>query len=390
MCQRKDLYYQGSIMVGRRPDGRPDRRYIVGDTRREVQDALARILADAQQGTLPSPQRLTVSQYLQRWLEHVRPPVVELRTWKGYESLVRLHVAPQLGALALKQLRPLHLQELYTARLRAGRHPKTVLNIHRCLRTALQQAVRWGLLALNPADATQPPAAESGEQGFLTVDQARTLLQALESERLGPLILTGLLCGLRAGEVTALRWRDLDTDHGDVVVHQTVWWTKGGYVFKARPLHRPRARRVRRVTLPASLLPILRAHRDRQLFEQRAYADTWQDLDLVFPDEIGRPVRPDRLLRQLRRILAAAGLPPIRFHDLRHSAATIMLAAGVPVRDVSAQLGHSSAKLTLDLYGHVLPGAQPGAAKAMDTALFGEDGASEQRQAHRGRKSPRD
>lgn len=370
-CGKRDGIWVAVADLGRGPDGKRQRRVFYGDTRDKAAEAMADALAGHRRGELADPGRITVAEYLQRWLEHIKPSV-ELRTWVGYESHVRLHISPLLGAKLLRELKPVHLQDLYTNRLAAGKAPRTVHHSHTIFHTALAQAVEWQLLNRNPAEVARPPKAPKTVHRFLDFDEAKRLISALEGDDFGPMLMVAMLTAVRSGELRALRWADLDLSTGQAVITQSVWYPKGGARFKTST----KSDRHRQVVISEDILAFIRQHRTRQL-ARRLKAGVWHDHDLVFCRSDGRPLDHQAPLDRLRAALNRAGLPPIRLHDLRHSAASLLLALGVPIKDVSEILGHSSIAITADLYGHLVPGAQQRAADRLSNALFGTEAESQ-------------
>jgi integrase len=289
-------------------------------------------------------------------------------TFEGYEVLVRRHALPALGALELAALRPLHLQDLYGRLLAggAGRRPLaagTVLNLHLVLTQALGQAVRWQLLATNPAAGAQPPRPRRAAP--LVADPA--LLERLLAATAGTVYelpcALALATGMRRGELLALRWSDLSPERRQARVVRSLQPTQAGLVFEE-----PKTRRSRRtVVLPAFLDRYLDAQQQRQNERRLAAADTWREQGLVIDRGDGAPLNPDTLSTGWARFLRARGLPKLRFHDLRHAHATLLLMQGVHPKIVSERLGHASIGITLDTYSHVLPSLQNDAANAIDT-----------------------
>jgi len=314
---------------------------------------------------LGNDQDPSLGHYLKEWLAHsagrVRPT-----TYRGYEYLIRCYALPALGEVPLSELSPLHLQRLYSSllsperRLSAG----TVLNLHLVLTQALGQAVRWGICASNPAKGAQPPRPRRPEP--VVVDQvlARRIVTSLEGSAVELPGMVAISTGMRRGEILALRWADLHPDLSRAQVRRTLHVTGRGLAFSE-----PKTRRSRRaVELPQTLLPFLeRARADQAL--RRKKARSWSDLDLVIDRGDGGPFHPDTLSSRWRLFLRASGLPHVRFHDLRHAHATLMLLQGVHPKVVSERLGHASVGITLDLYSHVLPSMQQDAVRAFD-ALF--------------------
>jgi integrase len=309
----------------------------------------------------------TVGGFLAAWLAHMRGRVRRV-TFEGYEVLVRRHALPALGALELAALRPLHLQDLYGRLLAggAGRRPLaagTVLNLHLVLTQALGQAVRWELLAANPAAGAQPPRPRRAAP--LVADPA--LLERLLAATAGSVYelpcALALATGMRRGELLALRWSDLSPERRQARVVRSLQPTQAGLVFEE-----PKTRRSRRpVVLPAFLDRYLDAQQQRQSERRLAAAGAWRELGLVIDRGDGAPLNPDTLSAGWARFLGRKGLPKLRFHDLRHAHATLLLLQGVHPKIVSERLGHASIGITLDTYSHVLPSLQNDAADAFDT-----------------------
>ena len=236
--------------------------------------------------------------------------------------------------------------------------------MHRVLREALQQAVRWQLLARNPADAVKPPKVERQQMSVLDTDATVELIEAARPYRIFIPILLGVLCGLRRGEIAALRWRSVDLDAGQLMVVASIEQTKAGCREKETKSGRSRA-----VALPATLVEDLRRHRVQQAQELLQVGIRLTGDTHVVAQADGNPLQPNSLTHAFTDFLAERGLKRIRLHDLRHSHATHMLAAGVHPKVASERLGHSKVGITLDLYSHVLPGMQAEAAAAVDNAL---------------------
>lgn len=312
-----------------------------------------------------SSDRQKLGHYLERWLREVAEPTVRPSTYIRYKELLTGHVTPTLGHLPLAKLNPQDLNGLY-GELSQHLAPRTVGHVHRVLHRALRDALHWGLVARNVCDAVSPPKVPRREIQVLTPEQARSLLDAAEGDVLEAVYVLALTTGLRQGELLALKWSDFDADAGRLTVQRTVRWITGRGVVEGEPKS-DRSRR--NLSLAPMAVTALKDHRARQA-EQRMRAVFWDDLDLIFANEVGRHIEATNLMRRsFRPLLEEAGLPRIRFHDLRHTAATLLLMQGVHVKVVSEMLGHSSVSLTLDVYSHVLPSMQSDAAAKME-ALF--------------------
>lgn len=363
--QRADGVWVASVDLGLGPDKKRRRRVVYGKTKTEATKKLKQLIAEISQGIDVDPKRITVQEYLQRWLGHIEPNL-KRRGFRSYEAIVRLHLVPTIGHVQLAKLAPLQIQQLYADKLSAGLSKTTVHHIHACLRAALNQAVKWQLLQRNPTIATEPPPMTTADPEFLSFEQAQQLMAALDGDDYAPPILLALTTGLRMGEIQGMRWTDIDWDRRTIVIQQTAWYAAGGPVFEERP----KSHKMRRVSFPSPMTAILREHRRRQVEQRMAAGPLWHDHGLVFTSRDGRPIRHDTTINRLRAALARAGLPPIRFHDLRHSTASMLIALGTPLKEVSEILGHSTITITANLYGHMLPGAEQRAADRMEAALF--------------------
>jgi integrase len=318
------------------------------------------------QALLSGFEAITVGEYLARWLAHVRTRV-RPATYDGYESLVRCHINPTLGHHRLAELHPLHLQDLYSDRLTPtdSRRPLsagTVANLHLVLTQALQQAVRWQLLTVNPAAGAQPPRPRRPEPIVATGDTLHRILDHLHGHPLELPATIAITTGMRRGEILGIRWSDLTADYRSACIRQTLQITRAGIDYQQPKTHRSR----RPIALPTTLTNLLTQHRQNQHARRIALADEWQHTDLIVDRGDGGPLNPDTLTSTWRRFIREHKLPPIRFHDLRHTHATLMLLEGVHPKIVSERLGHASVSFTLDVYTHLLPNMQNEAADAID------------------------
>jgi integrase len=339
---------------------------IYGKTRKEVADKLAAALADRNKGLTFDAEGLTVAEYLDRWLASTRDSVKPV-SWERYRSNVRLHISPIIGNVKLAKLAPHHVQSLYDEKRRTM-SPASVRLIHGVLSAALKQAVAWRLIPENVAMATKRPKPQPVEIAPLSAEQAKALLRAVEGDRYESLYVLALTTGARIGELLALRWSDLDVDSSPAVlrIERTRSAAKEGPQFTS-----PKGNRGRIAHLTPRAAEALRSHRARQHAERLAVGAAWEEGDLIFPTRTGAPLRPSNLSDDhFKPLLERAGLPrSIRFHDLRHTCATLLLARGVHPKLVQELLGHSSIALTLDRYSHWIPSMGEQTAAAMDAAL---------------------
>jgi integrase len=306
----------------------------------------------------------TVRSYLDFWLDHAKGRV-RAKTHDGYRGLIRLYAIDALGSMPLEDLCPLHLQHLYGVLLARGLSAGTVRNLHLVLTQALSQAARWGLIPINPAAGAQPPRPRRPETAMVDPSLAERILRATAGTIFEVPAAIAIATGMRRGEILALRWSDLDVELSEAHVRRSLQTADGRLMFEE-----PKTRRSRRaVALPAFIRPYLVRQREAQ-GARRARCAAWVDIDLVIDSGDGSPVHPDTLSSGWYRLLKRSGLPHVRFHDLRHAHATLMLLQGVHPKVVSERLGHASIGITLDTYSHVLPTMQTEAVRAFDE-LFG-------------------
>ncbi|CAN5714430.1 site-specific integrase [soil metagenome] len=358
--------YRGSYFT---TDGR--RRYVSGKTKTETQRALRQAMADADRGLVFDADNLTAGEYLDRWLSDSVSDTVKATTFERYEQITRLHLKPALGRVKLKGITPAHVRGLYREKLAAGSSSRTVRYVHTTLHKALTQAVMDGLIPRNATEAVKPPQPSREEMHPLTPEQAKLFLQVAHDtgDRLEALYVLAVHTGLRQGELLGLKWDDVDLEEGSLQVRRTLSITKNGPVFTAPKTSGSR----RSVKLTDKAIAALRGHLERQLAEIDKVGSLWNagEADgLIFASELGEPLdRRKVTARQFKNLLKRAGLPEIRFHDLRHTCATLLLSKNVNPKIVSEMLGHSTIAITLDTYSHVLPNMRDQAAKAMQEAL---------------------
>jgi integrase len=337
-------------------------------TKREAQIESARLISAINGGSYLEPSKTTLAQFLDRWLDDVKSRVSP-RTHERYGEIVRKNIIPALGAVFLNKLRPAQISAAYSNALASGRRdgkgglaPTTVVYMHRLIKQALGQAVRWELLARNVADAVDPPKIERGSLTTYDMTQTVKLLEDLRGSRLRLPVLLGVMCGLRRGEIVALRWSHIDLAAGKMTVLESAEQTAAGIRYKP-----PKSGRGRTVALSAMVITELRQHRLTQAEELLRLGVRQSDRTFLYTRQDGEPVQPRSLSHMWSEITTT--LPRIRFHDLRHAHATHMLAAGVHPKVASERLGHSRVGITLDLYSHVLPGMQEDAAARVDEAF---------------------
>lgn len=355
----------GEGTVRRRGDGRWEARYrdatglrksVFGKTQADVLAKLKAARNDRDLGLPARSERLTTAAYLTKWIDGARVnvrPTTAIR----YEGLIRRHLIPRLGRIPLARLSAQDLGRCYAGMIGEGLAPRTAGHAHRVLGRALRDAEASGLVVRNVARLTRAPRVPYQEMHALSIDEAHRLIEAAHGDRLEALVVLALSTGAREGELLALRWSDVDLDAGVVRIQRTLLRTPTGLTF-AEP---KTASSRRSIPIGRATVAALRAHRQRQATERLT--------DLAFANTLGGPVNAGEMLRAFYALLTRAGLPRVRFHDLRHTAATLMLGAGVHAKIVAERLGHSTPMLTLTVYSHVTPTMQRAAADELDAVL---------------------
>jgi integrase len=354
--------YRGSYFT---PDGK--RRYVSAKRKTECERKLRDAMTDADRGLVFDAANQSVSEYMTHWLEDFAKANLASRTYHNYKLQIREHIVPAFGKMNLSKLDTPNIQALYTTKLQAGLKPASIRYIHAVLRCALEKAVDLRLIPRNPAVSARPPKIVQEEITPLDVEQTRVLLEGVKGDRFECLYVLSLTCGLRMGESLGLRWSDIDLEAGTLRVHRQLQRVRegGGLVFSE-----PKNASRRTIDLPQRALEALRSHRKRQIEQQLSAGTKWQDNDLVFASYKGTPMDAQNIVnRYFKPLLRRAGLPDIRWHDLRHTCATLLLSRGTHPTYVQKLLGHASVQLTLDRYSHWMPSMGKHTASAMDEAL---------------------
>ncbi len=363
------------VDVGRDATGRRKQRWHSGfASKRKAAEALTEILGRLQAGAYIAPDKETVAQFMRKWLGSIRA-TVRPSTWDAYRMLTDVHIIPALGPVALQRLVAAQLNGLYADLLEKGRRngngglsPRTVFYVHATIRKALSEAVRWQLVPRNVADVATPPRQRQREEPRTwSASELRAFLSHVEEDRLYTAYLLSATTGLRRGELLGLRWRDLDLPASRLSVIQTLVT-----VNYAVTISSPKTARGRRsVALDPATVAALRAYRARVLGERLALGlGAPKDDDLVFTEVDGSPLHPGQFSDRFDRLVKAAGVPRIRFHDLRHTHATLSLQAGIHPKVVSERLGHSTVSITLDTYSHAVPALEEAAAAKVAALVF--------------------
>lgn len=361
ISQRKDGRWSAYISVPGR-----GRKYVYGKTRQEAVSELRRLQRSLSAGRLVPSSRLRLGAFLESWLVAVEPNL-RAQSLRRYQQVLGDHVIPALGARVLIRLEPEEIQRVYAAKIRDGLSPATVRMIHFVLHRALRDAVRWGRCSYNPADQVDPPRLPRKEADVLELGEARAVLEKADGHPFEMLFRLAILTGMRRGELLALRWRDVELEPGVIHVRGTLQPSPPGHP----PLiAEPKSASSRRtLAIDADLVARLSSHRE-------VWANLWDGNgappvpdDFVFVSSTGRPISPSSLMLSWSRLLRRCGIPHVPFHATRHTAATLMLGAGVSPRVASERLGHATVAMTLDRYSHVSEGLRRGAAEAVQSLL---------------------
>ena len=371
--KRRGKSWRIIVDVGRDESGQRKQQWYSGfQTKKAAEEKLTEILGSLQGGAYVEPTKRTVASFLGEWLPSIAASV-RPSTWTAYRILCEAHIIPALGTVALQRLSAAHLNALYAQLLAHGRRngrgglsARTVQLCHVVVHKALGDAVKWQILSRNVADSATAPRPQTREPKVWTADDLRAFLGHVEGDRLYGAYLLAATTGLRRGEVLGLRWCDVAPARLSVI--QTLISVGGATSFST-----PKTAKGRRsVALDTTTIAALRAHRIRQLEERMGLGLGAPSADgLVFADIGGGPLHPKALSDHFARLVKGAGVPRLTLHGLRHTHATLALAAGIHPKVVSERLGHSTIGVTLDLYSHTVPGLEEAAAEKVAALVFG-------------------
>ncbi len=362
----KVVGWRTAITVGYDDQGHQIRRWISGKTQSEVADALRKLKNELADGRLVGKGDLTVGMYLDQWLEHIENKDLKPNTARSYRDAVRLYLKPNLGKMPLEKLRPTDVEGLLTRLRRSGKSPALTGYALRVLKMALKQAVTWQLVPNNVAWGIRAPKKDDRELHCWTQEEAAKFLQVAKSHRLYAAYYLALATGMRRGEILGLRWDDIDWERKRLTIRNNLVENRlpgiQGKLHRGQAtvsatqvtLQTPKTKKSRRtVILSSGTVTRLREHQQRQQQEQNMLGPDWLDENFVFANEFGGPTAPRTLYGWYRELIREAGLPEIRFHDLRHTAASLMIHRGIPPKVVSDRLGHTDVAFTMRVYAHL-------------------------------------
>jgi len=367
--QRADGRWSGYVELGQEGDRRR-RKTVYGHSPKEVEDRIRGLINDIAAGAPPPSRSPQLGQFLDQWLTAVRPSL-RPSTYASYEGIARLHIKPEIGRITLDKLRVEHIAGLI-ARKQASRRfsARSVSYMLLILRIALNKAMRWGLVARNVATLVDGPRVEHRDVRVLSPEETKRLLEAARGDPLEGLLAVSVSTGVRLGEALGLQWADVDLDRRQFRISKSLHRVTG----QGQVLAETKTRSSRRtIALPVMAAEALRSWKKQQTNQRRAAGRNWHDGDFVFTASSGRPFDARNVGRMFHRVLRKARLPRMRFHDLRHSCASLLLAQGISPRVVMETLGHSRISVTMDTYTHVMPTLLRDAADAIDRSIGIED-----------------
>ena len=376
IVKRSEKTYSVVVELSRDPltGKRKQKWFTVKGNKKEAERFLAKKITDLEENTYVSETNDTFGQYLEQWLDDYVKDNLRPRTAESYEQLARNHIIPILGKIKLQKLLPNHLSKFYTDRLRNGRmdgngglSPRTVRYLHSIIREALNHAVKLQIVNRNVAEAVNPPKNKTSQFHAWTHEEARKFLDSVKDERLYALYVLALTTGMRRGELLGLCWKDIAFDKRILQVRRALVRANHELI-----LQEPKTAKGRR-SIPISEMACaaLKARLKEQELEKKL--TDYQEQGFVFTNESGGPLDPHALTKQFKRYSKKAGLPEIRFHDLRHTHASLLLEQGIHPKAVSERLGHSQISITLDTYTHVIPSLQEQATDQFDKLIFGDE-----------------
>ncbi len=369
---RRGVSYQVMVELPRDPiTGKRRQKLLTARTEKEADLLAAQMLVSIANGGFAEAdaKKLTVSEYLSGWLTYVEQ-TLRPSSFRRYSDVMQRHVIPIIGRVNLAKLTPLQVQNLYNDRLTKGKlSPTSVALIHNILHRALKQAVRWGLLTRNVTEAVEPPREVTPEYITWSESQVVAFLAVADADELGALWRLALLTGMRRGEVLGLRWEDVDLGRAVLAVKRTLSRGKGGTYTYGTP---KTAHGRRSIALPRSVVDSLKSQRLKQVESRWEAGLAKKDDDLVFATVLGEPLHPNSVDYRFKRLIKQAGVPEIRFHDMRHTCATLMLANNVHPKIVQERLGHADVSMTLNRYSHVTMDMQRDAADQLDALVNGK------------------
>lgn len=337
--------WKAAVTVGYKPDGKPDRRWLSGKSQEAVREKAEALKTARNGGTLFNTEGVTIEEYARYWLEN-KPKVIRTITREGYTHTLEKHLFPTLGRLKLEKLTGAHLDSLYRKKLNDGLSTRVCRYVHTLVHGMLEQAVKWGKLPRNVADAATPPSLKTKKMNVWTPKDAAQFLDFAQQDRLHAVWYLALFAGLRRGELLGLRWQDVNLEQAEVSVNQTLVAVKGKL-----EINEPKTESSKRtISISLDTVAVLQAHQERQNLERERCGELSHHTGFVFTTQIGTPINPGNLARSYKHLVRTSGVPDIRLHDLRHTSASLAIRRGDNPKVVSERLGHNNVAFTLNTY----------------------------------------
>jgi integrase len=361
--RKRGSSYAIVVDIGRDENGRRKQKWISGfKTKKDAEKMLAEVISQIEKGQFIEEKDITVEEYLKYWLDSYAKTNTAPRTYIRYTELAN-HIIRHLGGFMVQKLKPLHIQQFYSSLLKERKlSNSTILKIHRMFHLALKHAVQWQLINHNPLDAVTSPKPEKIEMKTWDVETANKFLETIKDDIIYIPVLLALQTGMRQGEIAALKWDDVDLEDGYIAVRNTLQKINGKFILKE-----PKSKKsIRTIALMEITITELKKHRRKQAEMILAMGEKYKNENFVCTWEDGRPLDPSYISKKFFKLVKKYNFPYIRFHDLRHTHATMLLQEGVHPKIVSERLGHSTINITLDVYSHVLPNIQKEAVKKLD------------------------
>ncbi len=349
---------------------RKQKYYTVKGNKKEAEKFLTEKLRELDTGLLIDTKKMKLGEYFDYWLKEYCYNNLTINTIEGYEQYIEKHIKPVLGNIELEKLKPLQLQNFYSEKLERGKlngkgglSKQTVRTLHRIIHGALTQAVKWQLLARNVADCVEPPKPQKYEAKFLNDEQTNLLIEKAKKSDIYIPVIIAIFTGMRRGEVLGLNWQNVDFEKGYIRVVQELSCTKQGLMILP-----PKTKKsIRNIAIPDMLVRILKKHKAKQNENRLLLGREYQNIDMVCTYPSGKLFYPKRFSAKFHELLRKNNLPVVRFHDLRHSHASLLVKLGIQPKLISERLGHSNIGITMDLYSHLYEEADKEVADA-----FGE------------------
>jgi len=397
--QRKDRNgkkldcWEALITLGRDPaTGKVKRLAVYGKTQQECRDKLIETLQSIKNQTFVEPHKILLGEWLDTWLKEYKKDSIRPTTYSSYETMIRVHIKPNLGKALLRELRPEHVQKFYNECKTSGLSSRTVRYIHTILHEALEQAVKNNLIVRNVTDATTLPKQEKKEMRVLTVEEQNRFMEVLSADKMGIIFKLDLATGMRRGELLALTWKNVDLKEGVIRVTRSLSRTTVNFNTESKEnktaiiIQKPKTKKSERsIPLFGSIVSDLKKHKEAE--KEKLKNLGWDDIKikqhfkdgLVFTNELGGHIEPRNLARKFYKLVKAAGIPKANLHCLRHTFATRLLEMGISPKVVQELLGHSSITLTLDTYSHVLPEFKKAAVDKLSSLFENKNSNTEQK-----------